>query len=162
VARGSAEWLSSRFARVRVRAAHRDYTLTDRRPEKWLLIEWPAGEDEPTRYWLSTLPKDITFGRFVDLTKLRWRIERDYQELKQGVGLGHFEGRGARLPPPRHAVHRGLRIPGLREGDHSLLSTSLRQAVQETCRSQRLPIQRLHLCDPNVTSPTQSRRCGDD
>jgi len=93
---GSAEWLSSRFARVRVRAAHRDYTLTDSRPEEWLLIEWPAGEDEPTKYWLSTLPEDISFGRLVDLTKLRWRIERDYQELKQEVGLGHFEGRGWR------------------------------------------------------------------
>ena len=93
---GSAEWLSSRFARVRVRAAHREYTLTDSRPEEWLLIEWPAGEDEPTKYWLSTLPEDIPFGRLVDLTKLRWRIERDYQELKQEVGLGHFEGRGWR------------------------------------------------------------------
>jgi len=93
---GSAEWLSSRFARVRVRAAHRDYTLTDSRPEEWLLIEWPAGEGEPTKYWLSTLPEDIPFGRLVDLTKLRWRIERDYQELKQEVGLGHFEGRGWR------------------------------------------------------------------
>jgi SRSO17 transposase len=93
---GSAEWLSSRFARVRVRAAHGDYTHTDSRPEEWLLIEWPAGEDEPTKYWLSTLPEDITFGRLVDLTKLRWRIERDYQELKQEVGLGHFEGRGWR------------------------------------------------------------------
>ena len=93
---GSAEWLSSRFARVRVRAAHRDYTLTDSRPEEWFLIEWPEGEDEPTKYWLSTLPEDIPFGRLVDLTKLRWRIERDYQELKQELGLGHFEGRGWR------------------------------------------------------------------
>ena len=93
---GTAEWLSSRFARVRVRAAHRDYNLTDSRPEEWLLIEWPKGEDEPTKYWLSTLPQDITFRSLVDITKLRWRIERDYQELKQEVGLGHFEGRGWR------------------------------------------------------------------
>lgn len=93
---GSAEWLGSRFARVRVRAAHLDYTLTESRPEEWLLIEWPEGEKEPTKYWLSTLPKDITFRKLVDLTKLRWRIERDYQELKQEVGLGHFEGRGWR------------------------------------------------------------------
>jgi SRSO17 transposase len=93
---GTAEWLSSRFARVRVRAAHHDYKLTHSRPEEWLLIEWPKGEDEPTKYWLSTLPKDITFRALVDLTKLRWRIERDYQELKQEVGLGHFEGRGWR------------------------------------------------------------------
>ena len=50
----------------------------------------------PTKYWLSTLSKDISFRRMVDLAKLRWRIERDYQELKQEVGLGHFEGRGWR------------------------------------------------------------------
>jgi SRSO17 transposase len=93
---GTAEWLSSRFARVRVRAAHHDYKLTDSRPEEWLLIEWPKGEKEPTKYWLSTLPKDITFRALVDSTKLRWRIERDYQELKQEVGLGHYEGRGWR------------------------------------------------------------------
>jgi SRSO17 transposase len=93
---GTAEWLSSRFARVRVRAAHHDYKLTDSRPEEWLLIEWPKGEKEPTKYWLSTLPKDITFRALVDLAKLRWRIERDYQELKQEVGLGHYEGRGWR------------------------------------------------------------------
>ena len=93
---GTAEWLSSRFARVRVRIAHRDYQLTESRPEEWLLIEWPEGEDEPTKYWLSTLPKDISFRRLVDIAKLRWRIERDYQELKQEVGLGHFEGRGWR------------------------------------------------------------------
>jgi SRSO17 transposase len=93
---GAAEWLSSRFARARVRAAHRDYNLTDSRPEEWLLIEWPKGEDAPTKYWLSTLPQDIAFHALVDFTKLRWRIERDYQELKQEVGLGHFEGRGWR------------------------------------------------------------------
>jgi len=93
---GAAERLSSRFARARVCIAHRDYQLTETRPEEWLLIEWPEGEDEPTKYWLSTLAKKITFGRLVDLTKLRWRIERDYQDLKQEVGLGHFEGRGWR------------------------------------------------------------------
>ena len=117
---GSSDWLCSRFARVRVRAAHHDYKLSESRPEEWLLIEWPEGEKEPTKYWLSNLPKDITFRALVDLTKLRWRIERDYQELKQEVGLGHFEGRGWRgFHHHRHAVHRGLRIPGLREGDDS-------------------------------------------
>jgi SRSO17 transposase len=93
---GTADWLSSRFARVRVRVAHRDYKLTESRPEEWLLIEWPEGEGQPTKYWLSTLPEDVMFDKLVDLTKLRWRIERDYQELKQEVGLGHFEGRGWR------------------------------------------------------------------
>ena len=93
---GTAEWLSSRFARVRVRAARRDFNLTESRSEEWLLIEWPEGEKEPTKYWLSNLPKDIAFRELVDMAKLRWRIERDYQELKQEVGLGHFEGRGWR------------------------------------------------------------------
>ena len=58
---GTAEWLSSRFARVRVRVAHRDYKCTASRPEEWLLIEWPEGEKEPTKYWLSTLPQDVSF-----------------------------------------------------------------------------------------------------
>ena len=93
---GTTASLSSRFARVRVRAAHRDYNLTESRPQEWLLIEWPKGEKEPTKYWLSTLAETISFRRLVDLAKLRWRIERDYQELKQEVGLGHYEGRGWR------------------------------------------------------------------
>lgn len=93
---GTAEPLSSRFARVRVRVAQRDESLGNIRPEEWLLIEWPEGEAEPTQYWLSTLPEKITFGALVNATKLRWRIERDYQELKQEVGLGHYEGRGWR------------------------------------------------------------------
>ena len=89
---GTAEQLTSRFARVRVRPAHRN----ELHGEEWLLIEWPEGEKEPTKYWLSTLARDIAFKRLVDLAKLRWRIERDYQELKQELGLGHFEGRGWR------------------------------------------------------------------
>jgi SRSO17 transposase len=93
---GSAQALSSRFARVRVRAARRDERRHQARPEEWLLIEWPKGENEPTKYWLATLPEDITFRHLVYFAKLRWRIERDYQELKQEVGLGHFEGRGWR------------------------------------------------------------------
>jgi SRSO17 transposase len=79
-----------------VRIATRDFELTQPWPEEWLLIEWPEGATEPARYWLSTLPQDIDFTRLVHLSRLRWRIERDYQELKQEVGLGHFEGRGWR------------------------------------------------------------------
>ncbi len=89
---GTADWLSSRFARVRARVGHR-HSRSDEQPEEWLLIEWPEGEDAPTKYWLSTLPEDISFRDLVDTAKLRWRIERDYQELKQEVGLGHYEGR---------------------------------------------------------------------
>jgi SRSO17 transposase len=92
---GSAERLSSRFARVRVRVGH-SQVMPELLSQEWLLIEWPEGEAEPTKYWLSTLPANIGFRQLVDFAKLRWRIERDYQELKQEVGLGHFEGRGWR------------------------------------------------------------------
>jgi SRSO17 transposase len=86
--------LSSRFARVRVRAAHRDYLRTGMPEEQWLLIEWPAAEAEPTKYWLSNLAIDIGVKQLVDTAKMRWRIEHDYHELKQEFGLSHYEGRG--------------------------------------------------------------------
>ena len=89
---GTNAQLRSRFARVRVRAAHADRP----RDEEWLLIEWPKGEAEPTRYFLSTLPEDTSFKALVAVVKMRWRIERDYRELKQEVGLGHYEGRNWR------------------------------------------------------------------
>jgi SRSO17 transposase len=92
---GSADWLSSRFARVRIRVGH-SQLLPELLSPEWLLIEWPEGEAAPTKYWLSTLPVNISFRQLVDFAKLRWRIERDYQELKQEVGLGHYEGRGWR------------------------------------------------------------------
>jgi SRSO17 transposase len=86
--------LTSRFARVRVRAAG-EGTSSDE-PEEWLIVEWPKSEKEPTKFWLSTLPEDMVFERMIDIVMMRWRIERDYQELKQEVGLGHFEGRSWR------------------------------------------------------------------
>src|SRR2546428_2118138 len=67
----------------------------------------------------------------------------------------------ARLPPSCHAVHRGLRIPDLRAGDDSPLRTSHHHAVPATCRSRRLPTQRLRPCGLNATSRTQSRPCAD-
>ncbi len=88
--------LRSRFARVRVRAAHRDYWRSELRPLQWLLIEWPEGDTEPLKYWLSTLSEDISLERMVYEAKMRWRIERDYQDLKQDLGLAHYEGRGWR------------------------------------------------------------------
>jgi SRSO17 transposase len=88
--------LCSRFARVRVRPAHHDYWRAQPWPEQWLLIEWPSGAPEPIKYWLSTLGDNISLTELVRIAKLRWRIERDYQELKQELGLGHFEGRGWR------------------------------------------------------------------
>ncbi len=135
---GATEELTSRFARLRVRAAHRDEERSQPRPHEWLLIEWPRGEKEPSKYWLSSLPEDIPFAQLVDLAKLRWRIERDYQELKQELGLGHFEGRGwrgfhhhatlciaaygfliaerARLPPSGPCQAEKLQAPGLPAG----------------------------------------------
>lgn len=86
---GTNEKLEGRFARVRVRVA-------SDAPEEWLLVEWPEDEKKPTKFWLSTLRVSISFAHLVSRAKLRWRIERDYLELKQEIGLGHFEGRGWR------------------------------------------------------------------
>jgi len=84
--------LASRFARVRVRAAQGDRP----RAEEWLLIEWPYREAAPTHYFLSNLPQSVSFEDLVATVKMRWRIERDYLELKQELGLGHYEGRNWR------------------------------------------------------------------
>jgi SRSO17 transposase len=93
---GSNSELSGRFSALRVRPAHRDYLATEMRAQEWLLIEWPEDEDEPSKYFLSTGPEDATLEQLVFVAKMRWRIERDYQDLKQEVGLGHYEGRGWR------------------------------------------------------------------
>lgn len=121
---GTNKKLSSRFAAVRVRAAHRDYRGGVPRDEEWLLIEWPAGEPEPTKYFLSTLPAETSRQELVAAAKIRWRIERDYQELKQEFGLNNFEGRNWRgfhhhatlcvaaygfLLGERLAQHRGIK-----------------------------------------------------
>lgn len=93
---GVKKQLTSRFAAVRVRCAHRDYWRAEPHPEEWLLIEWPKDEGEPAKYWFSTLPARTSLTQLVHLAKHRWIIERDYEELKQELGLGHFEGRGWR------------------------------------------------------------------
>lgn len=93
---GAERKLQSRFAAVRIRPAHRDYERAEPRAEEWLLIEWPKGETEPAKYWLSTLPPETKLKQLVKIAKHRWIIERDYQELKQELGLGHFEGRNWR------------------------------------------------------------------
>jgi SRSO17 transposase len=125
--------LRSRFAAVRVRPAHRDEKRTEPRPEEWLLIEWPKEASEPTKYWLSNLPSKTALKPLVKLAKHRWVIERDYEELKQELGLGHYEGRGwrgfhhhatlciaaygflvserSRFSPSARAGHVGLSVP---------------------------------------------------
>src|SRR5918997_6675787 len=135
---GSRAALTSRFAAVRARPAHRDTLRSEPWPEEWLLIEWPKGTEEPTKYWLSDLPPRTALRDLVHAAKARWVIERDYRELKQEVGLGHYEGRGWRgfhhhaslciaaygflvaercLSPPRSRfTARRLKAPALPEG----------------------------------------------
>jgi len=86
--------LQSRFIALRVRPAN-DAQRDDHGvlPERWLLAEWPAEKDEPVKYWLSNLPADTALSDLVRLAKLRWRVEHDYRELKQCLGLDHYEGR---------------------------------------------------------------------
>jgi SRSO17 transposase len=93
---GTKQKLRSRFAAVRVRPANRDYWRSEPLPEQWLLIEWPEEEPQPTKYWLGSLASDTSLTALVTTAKQRWIIERDYEELKQELGLGHYEGRGWR------------------------------------------------------------------
>ena len=89
--------LTSHFIALRVRLANDAQRDADGvLPERWLLAEWPPGKDEPAKYWLSNLPADTPLDRLVRLAKLRWRIEHDYRELKQCLGLDHYEGRSFR------------------------------------------------------------------
>jgi len=88
--------LKGRFAAVRVRHAGGNAGRARVQPEQWLLIEWPAGESEPSKYFLSTLAPDTSLNDLVGMAHRRWRIERDYQDLKQEFGLDHYEGRGWR------------------------------------------------------------------
>ena len=93
---GTNEVLSGRFAAVRVRYAGGNIGKARLQPAQWLLIEWPANDAEPLKYYLSTLPDGIALNELVAQAHMRWRIERDYQDLKQELGLGHYEGRGWR------------------------------------------------------------------
>jgi SRSO17 transposase len=93
---GSNEQLTGRFAALRVRCAGGNVGKARLLPEQWLLIEWPADQAEPEKYYLSTLPETAALNDLVYAAHMRWRIERDYQDLKQDLGLGHYEGRGWR------------------------------------------------------------------
>ena len=90
------EQLVSRFVALRVRPAGvrlRRAARGGELPVRWLLAEWPDGEPEPVAYWLASLPTTTSLQRLVGLAKLRWRVEHDYRELKDALGLDHFEGR---------------------------------------------------------------------
>jgi SRSO17 transposase len=112
--------LTSRFIALRVRPANDAQRQDDGvLPERWLLAEWPAGQDEPVKYWLSNLPGDTPLEPLVGLAKLRWRIEHDYRELKQCLGLDHYEGR----------TYRGLH--------HHLTCVTVAHAFLTCCRLAR-------------------------
>src|SRR3954464_3909703 len=165
---GTAGELSSRFAAVRVRPAHGDFRLGEPRAEEWLLVEWPEGEKEPTKYWLSTLPEAATLEELVAIAKLRWRIERDFEELKQELGLGHFEGRGwggfhpqatpcgaaHRFPG---AVRRRLRLPGGRA--LPLFPSRLEAPARSPRAAGRLPAAGVLPCARSGTARARSRPC---
>ena len=124
-----------------MRPAHRDEGLKAPRPEEWLLIEWPEEEDEPTKYWLATLPEEIAFDRLVDLAKLRWRIERDYQELKQELGLGHYAGRWRGF---HHHATLCIAAYGFPDLQRETVRAARRRA-RSSCDKPALPLSKLSL-----------------
>jgi SRSO17 transposase len=90
---GSKGNLTSRFARVRVWPSHGYHEGKPPEDEQWLLIAWPADAAQPTKYWLATAPQRISLVQLVRWAKARWRVEQDYAQLKDDLGLDHFEGR---------------------------------------------------------------------
>lgn len=85
--------LASHFAAVRVRRAHGHAKGEAPGEEQWLLCEWPKDEKAPTKFYLSTQPASCSLKELVRTAHLRWRVERDYQDMKQEVGLDNYEGR---------------------------------------------------------------------
>lgn len=103
---GTRGQLFSNFAMRRVLVAHDDGTLPKNREDVWLLMEWPDGEKEPTRFTLATLPRNIARKKLVCIVKERYRTEKAYEELKGELGLDHFEGRS--FPGWHHHVSVAL------------------------------------------------------
>ena len=130
-------------------------------PEEWLIAEWRKGEKEPTKFWLSTLPEDMTFERTIDITMMRWRIERDYQELEQEVGLGHFEGRSWR--GFHHHATMCIAAYGFLVAERGRFSPSAarsRYVGEKPALPRRLPTQGLPRSGLSATSPTRSQPSG--
>jgi SRSO17 transposase len=90
---GTKGWLESRFVAMRVQPSHGFVRGQPPHKEVWLLGEWPESEKEPSKYFLCNLPETYTLRRLVRLAKCRWKIEQDYQQLKEELGLDHYEGR---------------------------------------------------------------------
>jgi len=156
---GTRHKLKSCFAAVRVRPAHRDEKRSEPYPEEWLLLEGPAGEPEPTQYWLSTLPANTRLTALVRLAKRRWIIERDYEERKQELGWGHYEGRGWRGFP--HHATLCIAAYGFLVIERSRFSPSARSGRLEL-RAAKIPPQfqppRLAARAPNGITRSRSPR----
>lgn len=90
---GTRGQLQSRFAALQIHPSHGYHEGKPLRPAEWLLIEWPEGNEKPVHYWLSTLPEETPLIELINQAKWRWHIEQDYQQLKDELGLDHFEGR---------------------------------------------------------------------
>jgi len=159
---GSRGRQASRFAAVRVHLAHRHAEGAGPGPEVWLVSEWPRGETAPTKYYLSSLPATTPLRTLVRFGKLRWRIERDYQELKGELGLDHFEGRTwngfhhhAALCASAHAfltLRRAHFPPALNTLDHRRRSaTSANAAVAASA-----PMSAVPSTDPRRVSASRS------
>ena len=147
---GVKQKLQSRFAALRVRPAHRDYWRSEPHPEEWLLIEWPAGEAEPTKYWLSTLPADIASGG----TGAPGQTSLDHRTGLPGTEAGTRLGslrrtRLARLSSSRHLMHRGLWIPGGRTESFFPLSPSRQSWITNARAAARLPAARFAAFAPS-------------
>jgi SRSO17 transposase len=90
---GTKGWLASRFLALRVQPSHGFVDGQPPHKEVWLLVQWPDDEEEPTKYFLADLPASYALRRVVRVAKRRWKIEQDYQQLKEELGLDHYEGR---------------------------------------------------------------------
>jgi len=85
--------LRGRFAATRVQPSPGHYHGKVTEPLCWLLVEWPPEAAEPEKFWFSNLPDTATLQELVYWAKMRWWVEQNYQQLKEELGLDHFEGR---------------------------------------------------------------------
>jgi Transposase DDE domain len=122
------------------------------------LVEWPSDEKAPTKFWLSTLGANVTFVHLVHTAKLRWRIERDYLELKQEIGLGHFEGRGWR-GFHHHATLCIAAYAFLVAERAAFPPQTLRHYRRNACRSRRLPATGRCQSVPSATCEIRLQLC---
>jgi SRSO17 transposase len=156
---GAGRKLQSRFAAVRLRPAHRDYGKAEPHVEEWLLIEWPRGEAEPAKYWISTLRSAVQLKALVKMAEHRWIIERDCEELKQELGLGHFEGRN--WSGFHYHATRSIAAYRYMVAERNRFSPCPRRSawIRRARTNAGLPAARLAGSAPSGIIRTRSRRC---